>query len=100
MTGAGRPLRHCPRHHLPYRTGGVCLLAVPAESGTGRAGIAVSRAAHNLLPQDRARCGTCAGMGQVMTTALRASGCLVTPVGPGGAWLVAGDRDDDAGAGR
>ncbi len=56
VTEAGLPLHHCPRHHLPYRTGGVCVLAVRAESGTGRAGIAVSRTAHNPAP---------AGPGQV-----------------------------------
>ena len=103
VTEAGLPPHHRPRNHPPYRIGGACLLAVPAESGTDR-GIAVSWTAHNLLLRDRDRYGTGAGIRQAMNTSpgivLRAFGYLVTPIGPGGAWLVTGHRDDDPGAGR
>ena len=102
LSEAGLPLHHRPRHHPAYRIGGACLLAVPAESGTGR-GIAVSWTAHHLLLQDWDRCGTGAGTRQGNTSpriVLRAFGYLVTPIGPGGAWLVTGHRDDDPGAGR
>jgi hypothetical protein len=49
LTEAGLTVHHCARHDPLYRLGGVCLLAVPAESGTGHGGIAVSWTAHNLL---------------------------------------------------
>ena len=104
MTEAGLPLHHCPRHHPLYRLGGVCLLAVPAGLADGRAGIAVSWTAHNLLVLDWDRYGTYTGTQHAMNTALggvlRAFGYLVTPFGSGSAWLVTGHRDDDPGAGR
>ena len=50
MTEAGLTVHHCAQHGPLHRFGGVCLLPVPAESGTGRSGIAVSWTAHNLLP--------------------------------------------------
>jgi hypothetical protein len=49
MTGAGLTVHHCAQHDPLYRLGGVCLLVVPAESGTGHGGIAVSWTVHNLL---------------------------------------------------
>ena len=104
MTEAGLTMHHCAQHDPLYRLGGVCLLAVPAESGTCNGGIAVSWTAHNLLLLDWDRYGTYAGTQQAMNTALggvlRAFSYLVTPFGSGGAWLVTGRRDDDPGAGR
>jgi hypothetical protein len=83
MTQAGLTVHHCARHDPLYRLGGVCLLAVPAESGTSHDGVAVSWTAHNLLRLDRDRYGTCAGTRQSMNIALggvlRAFGYPVTP---------------------
>ena len=96
MTEAGLPVHHCARHYPLYRLGGVCLLAVPAGLADGRAGVAVSWTAHNLLLLDWDRYGTCTCIRQAMNTApggvLRAFGDLVTPSGSGGAWLVTGRR--------
>jgi len=100
-TGAGLTVHHCARHEPPYRLGGMCLLAIPAESGTGHGGIAVSRTVHNLLLPDRDRPGTCTGTQQAMNAALggvlRAFGYPVTPFGSAGAWLVTGRRETEAG---
>jgi hypothetical protein len=94
-------LHHCARHDPLYRLGGVCLLAVPAESGTSDGGIAVSWTVHNLLRLDWDRYGTCTSTQQAMNTALggvlRAFGYLVTPFGSGGAWLVTGRQGTEAG---
>ncbi len=94
-------MHHCAQHDPLYRLGGVCLLAVPAGSGTGSSGIAVSWTAHNLLLLDWDRYGTYACTQQAMNTALggvlRAFGYPVTPFGSGGAWLVTGRRGTEAG---
>jgi hypothetical protein len=101
MTEAGLTVHHCAQHEPPYRLGGVCLLAAPAESGTGHGGIAVSWTVHNLLLPDRDRYGTYTGTQQAMNAALggvlRAFGYPVTPFGSGGAWLVTGRRETEAG---
>ena len=100
MTEAGLTVHYCARHDPLYRLGGVCVLAVPAESGTG-SGIAVSWTVHNLLVLDGARYGTYVSTQQAMNTALggvlRAFGYPVAPFGSGGAWLVAGRRGTEAG---
>jgi len=79
----------------------VCLLAVPAESGTCNGGVAVSWTAHNLLLLDWDRYGTYAGTQQAMNTALggvlRAFGYPIAPFGSGGAWLVTSRRGTEAG---
>jgi len=69
MTEAGLTVHHCAQYDPLYRLGGVCLLAIPAESGTGSSGIAVSWTAHNLL-LDWDRYGTYSGTQQAMNTAL------------------------------
>ena len=101
MTKAGLTVHHCAQHEPPDRLGGVCLPAVPAESGTGHGGIAVSWTMHNLLLPDRDRYDTYTGRQQAMNAALggalRASGYPVTPFGSGGAWLVTGRRETEAG---
>jgi hypothetical protein len=101
MTEAGLTVHHCARLEPPYRLGGVCLLAVPAESGTGHGGIAVSWTVHNLLLLDWDRYGTYTGTQQAMNAALggvlRAFGYMVAPFGSGGAWLVTGRREREAG---
>ena len=101
LTEAGLTMHHCAQHDPLYRLGGVCLLAVPVESGTGHGGIAVSWTAHNLLLLDWDRNGTYAGTQQAMNTALggvlRAFGYPVTPFGSGGAWLVTGRRGTETG---
>ena len=101
MTEAGLTVHHCAQHDPLYRLSGVCVLAVPAGSGTGHGGIAVSWAAHNLLRLDLDRYGTYTGTQQAMNTALggmlRAFGYLVTPFGSGGAWLATGRRGTEAG---
>ena len=75
-----------------------CPLAAPAGLADGRAGVAVSWTAHNLLLLDWDRYGTCTQ--QAMNTALggvlRAFDYLVTPFGSGGAWLVTGRRETEA----
>jgi hypothetical protein len=101
MTEAALTVHHYAQHDPLYRLGGVCLLAVPAESGTGYGGIAVSWTVHNLLLPDRDRHGTYTGTQQSMNAALggvlRAFGYPVTPFGSGGAWLVTGRRETEAG---
>jgi hypothetical protein len=101
MTEAGLTVHHCARHDPLYRLGGICVLAVPAESGTGRGEIAVSWTAHNLLLLNWDRRGTYTRTQQAMNTALgrvlRASGYAITPFGSGGAWLVTGRRGTEAG---
>ena len=103
MTEAGLTVHHCAQYDPLYRLGGVCLLAIPAESGTGSSGIAVSWTAHNLL-LDWDRCGTCTGTQQAMNSALgdilAAFEYTAEPFGSGGAWLVTGRRDRGAEAGR
>jgi hypothetical protein len=69
MTEAGLTVHHCAQHDPLYRRGGVCLLAVPAESRTGSR-IAVSWIAHNRLVLEWARYGTYAGTQQAVNTAL------------------------------
>jgi hypothetical protein len=94
MTEAGPTVHHCVQHDPRYRLGGVCLLAVPAESGTCNDGVAVSWTAHNLLLPDWDRYGIYVGTQQAINTALggvlRAFGYPVTPFGSSGAWLVTG----------
>jgi hypothetical protein len=99
-TEAGLSMHHCAQYGALYRLGGACLLAIPAESGTGGSGIAVSWTTHNLLP-DWDRYGTYSGTQQAMNSALgdilAAFGDTAEPFGSGGAWLVTGRRDRDAG---
>jgi hypothetical protein len=57
-------VRHCAWQDPLVGLGGICLLAVPAESGTGRGGIAVSWITHNLLLLDWDRYGTHSGIQQ------------------------------------
>jgi hypothetical protein len=101
MTEAGLTVHRCAQHDPLYRLGGVCLLAVPAVSGTGSSGIAVTWTAHNLLRLDWDRYGTYVGTRQAMNTALggvlRAFGYPIAPFGSGGAWLVTGRRGTEAG---
>jgi len=103
-TEAGLTVHHCAQRDPLYRLGGVCLLAIPAESGTGSSGIAVSWTVHNLLLLDWDRYGTYAGTQQIMNAALgdilRAFGYAVAPFGSCGAWLVTGRRHQDPEAGR
>jgi hypothetical protein len=100
MTETGLTVHHCAQHDLLCQRGGVCLFAVPAESGTG-SGIAASWTAHNLLVLDGARYGTYAGTQQARNTALsgvlRGFGYPVAPFGSGGTWLVTGRRGTEAG---
>jgi hypothetical protein len=96
-TGAGLTVHHCAQHEPLYRLGGVCLLAVPAEGMTGHGGIAVSWTVHNLLLPDRDRYGTYTGTQQAMNAALGWVLYPVTPFGSGGAWLVTGRRETEAG---
>jgi len=100
-TEVGLTVHHCARHDPLYWLGGVCLLAVPAESGTCSSGIAVSWTAHNLLRLDWDRYGTYVDTQQAMNTALagvlRAFGYPIAPFGSGGAWLVTGRRETETG---
>ena len=101
LTKAGLTVHYCAQHDPLYRLGGVRVLAVPAESGTGSNGIAMSWTAHNLLLLDWDRYGTYAGIQQAMNTALggvlRVFGYPLAPFGSGGGWLVTGRRGTEAG---
>jgi hypothetical protein len=104
LTEAGLTVHHCAGHDPLYRLGGVCLLPVPADQGTGPSGVVVSWTAHDLLLLDWDRYGTYAGTQQAMNAALGsvlgAFGYPVIPFGSGGAWLVTGGRALGTGAGR
>ena len=104
LVEAGFTVHHCARHDPLYRLGGVCLLPIPAQSGTGRSGIAVSWTTHNLLLSDWDRYSTYRGTHQIMNAALggilHAFGYPVAPFGSGGAWLVTGRRSQETEARR
>ena len=97
-------LHHCATHDPLYRLGGVCLLPVPAEAGTGQGGISVSWTTHDLLLRDQRRYRTYQDTHQAMNAALgrvlTAFGYQVAPFGSGGAWLVTGRRSRGTGAGQ
>ena len=96
LTGAGLSLHHCAANTPLYRLGGVCLLPVPAEAGTGQSGISVSWTTHDLLLRDQRRCRTYQDAHQVMNAVLGSVLTVfryqVTLFGSGGAWLVTGHR--------
>jgi len=104
MTEAGLTVHQCAQHDPLYRLGGVCLLAVPAESGTCSSGIAVSWTTHTLLLSDWDRYSTYRGTHQIMNAALggilHAFGYPVAQFGSGGAWLVTGHRSQETEARR
>jgi hypothetical protein len=98
LTGAAFTLHHRDRYDLLYR-----LMPVPAESGTCRSGIAVSRATRNLLLPGWDRPGTCRRACQLMNPASCVPGRFgfrVQHLSTDGAWLKAGHRDQKTGAGR
>ena len=104
LAEAGLAVHHCARHDPLYRLGGVCLLPIHAESGTGRSGIAVSWTTHNLLLSAWDRYSTYRGTHQIMNAALggilHAFGYPVAQFGSGGAWLVTGYRSKETEARR
>ncbi len=104
LTEAGLTLHHCATRDPLYRLGGVCLLAVPPEAGTGWGGISVSWTTHDLLLRDRCRYRIYRDTHQAMNVALgsvlTAFGYQVAPFGGGGAWLVTGSRTRGTGAGQ
>jgi hypothetical protein len=70
LTEARLSLRHCAAHDPLYRLGGVCLLPVPAEPGTGRGGTSVSWTTHHLPLRDQHRYRTYQDAHQGMNAAL------------------------------
>ena len=104
LTEAGFTLHHCATRDPLYRLGGVCLLAVPPEAGTGQGGISVSWTTHDLLLRDQRRYRTYQDAHQAMNAALgrvlTAFGYQLAPFGSGGAWLVTGRRTRGPGAGQ
>ena len=104
LTEAGLTLHHCAAYDSLYRLGGVCLLLVSAEAGTGQSGISVSWTTHDLLLRDRRRYRTYQdahqAMSAVLDSVLTAFGYQVAPFGSGGAWLVTGRRSRGTEAGR
>jgi hypothetical protein len=102
LTEASLTLHHCATHHPLYRLGGICLLAVPPETGTGPGGISVSWTTHDLLLTDQRRSRTYQDSHQAMNAALgsvlTAFGYQVAPFGSGGAWLVTGRHTRETGA--
>jgi len=101
---AGLTLHHCATYDPLYRLGGICLLPVSAEAGTGQGRISVSWTTHDLLLRDRRRFRTYQDAHQAMNAALgsvlTAFGCQVAPFGSGGAWLVTGRRSRGTEAGQ
>ncbi len=81
LTEAGLSVHHCAAHDPLFRLGGVCLLPVSAEAGTGHRD---TRQAMN------------AALGRV----LAAFGYQVAPFGSGGARLVTGRRTGGTEAGQ
>jgi hypothetical protein len=104
LTEAGLSLYPYAAHDPLYRLGGVCLLPVPAEAGTGQSGISVSWTTHDLLLRDQRRYRTCQDAHQAMNAALgrvlAAFGYQVAPFGSGGTWLVTGRRSRGTEAGQ
>jgi hypothetical protein len=100
LVEAGFTLHHCDRLDPLCRLGGVCLTPIPAMSGTGRHGIAVSWTTHDLLLKDWDRLGMYHGTIKVMNAALGKVLCdfgySVAQFGTGGSWLVNGWRDQEA----
>ena len=94
LTEAGLTLHHCATYDPLHRLGGVCLLPVSAETGTGHGGISVSWTTHDLLLRDQRRYRTYRDAHQAMNAVLgrilTAFGYQVAPFGRGGAWLVTG----------
>ena len=96
-------MHHCDRYDPLCWLGGVCLMPIPAESGTGRSAIAVSRTTHDLLFDGdwRAACShACQVVNAVPGSVLRAFGYLDRQRGTGGACLVSGHRGRRTEAGR
>jgi hypothetical protein len=97
-------LHHRDRYDLLYRPGGACLTPVPAEFGTSRSGTAVCQATRNLLLPGWDRNGIRRRTRQPVNAAPGGvpgrSGFRVQHPGTGSAWLVAGHRGQETGAGR
>jgi hypothetical protein len=104
LTEAGLSLHHCAANDPLYRLGGVCLLPVPAEAGTGQDEVSVSWTAHDRLLRDQRRCRIYQDAHQAMNAALgrvlAAFGYQLAPSGRGGAWLVTGRRSRGTEAGQ
>ena len=104
LTEAGLTPHHCAAYDSLYRLGGVCLLLVSAEAGTGQSGISVSWTTHDLLLRDRRRYRTYQDahqpMSAVLGSVLTAFGYQVAPFGSRGAWLVTGRRSRGTEAGQ
>jgi hypothetical protein len=104
LTEAGLTLHHCATHDPLYRLGGVCLLAVPPEAGSGQGGILVSWTTHDLLLRDQCRYriyqDTHHTMNVALGSVLIAFGYQVASFGSGGAWLVTGRRTQGTEAGQ
>ena len=105
LTEAGLSLHHCATHDPLYRLGeDLCLLPVPAGTGTGQGGISVSWTTHDLLLRDQRRYRTYRDTHQAMNAALgrvlTAFGYQLAPFGSGGAWLVTGRPSRGTGAGQ
>ena len=100
---AGFTSHHCHRHDPVWRLGGVYLMPIPAESSTGRSGIAVSWASRDLLPgwDWRVACSqTCQLVNPVPGSVLHVFGYLDRQRGTGAACLVTSHRGQRTEAGR
>jgi hypothetical protein len=104
VVAAGSALRYCGRHDSLYWLGGLRLMPIPAESGTGCSGIAVSRAARTLLMARRDRYGTYRRPRQLVNAAPGGipggSGSSVQQSGTDGGWLATGRRAQRTETGR
>ena len=103
LVEAAFTLHHCHRYDLLCWLGGVCLMQIPAESGTGPSGIAVSWATHDLLLDWDWRVTyshACQLMNAVPGSVLHAFGYLDRQRGTGGTCLVTSHRGQRTEAGR
>jgi hypothetical protein len=103
LAEAGFTLHHCHWCDLLCWPGGVCLMPILPESGTGRSGIALSWTTHDLLTGWgwRVACShICQLMNAVPGSVLHAFGDLDRQRGTGGTCLVTGHRGQGTEAGR
>jgi hypothetical protein len=103
LVEAAFTLHHCHRHDPLCWLGGVYLMPIPPESGTGPTGVTVSWATHDLLLNWdwRAICSrTCQLMNAAPGSVLDLFGDLDRRHGTGSTWLETGHRGQRTEAGR
>jgi hypothetical protein len=103
LAEAGFTLHHCHWYDLLCWPGGVCLMPIPVESGTGPSGIAVCWTIHDVLPDWDWRVTysqICQLMNAVPGSVLHAFGDLDRQRGTAGTCLATSHRGQQTEAGR